>query len=351
MANVQSQFELFDNTIRLGRFEESETLREKRNILRRRLEKCLPEVFAKYNEPCPTFYFLDQGSYEMDTGIKPLNGDFDIDQGLYFKIAIDDYPDPVVLKERVYEALEDHTDNVCIRRSCVTVYYHNDGEPIYHVDIAIYSDGQSNTDNKARTAKGKQYSNPEHRVWVISDPQQLTNAIFARFTDLDRKQFLRIVRAWKRWRDENFPKGGNASPNGIGLTIATYDRLQCTYSDPLMGTHNDLRAMRLLVEDTLKRFVVEWDSIEQRMIRRIKMPLPVEPWTDVFAKMTAKQMEEFERNLIILKDALVYADGISDPVAACERLQQVFGSDFPVPQKKDTATTHQAAISSSGNSA
>ena len=67
--------------------------------------------------------------------------------------------------------------------------------------------------------------------------------------------------------------------------------------------------------------------------------------------MTANQMEEFEQQLTTLKEALVYAEGVSDPTAACERLQRVFGDDFPVPEKKETAVTHPPAMSSSGNSA
>ena len=50
------------------------------------------EVFAAHNETCPKFSFLDQGSYAMNTGVKPLDGDFDIDQRLYFEISIDAYP-------------------------------------------------------------------------------------------------------------------------------------------------------------------------------------------------------------------------------------------------------------------
>jgi hypothetical protein len=106
MANVQSQFEKFNDTIRLGRFEENEILRTKRDIIRKKLKNNLPGVFKKYGEVCPTFYFLDQGSYEMDTGTKPLDCDYDIDQGLYFLVSTAAYPDPVVLKERVFEALD-----------------------------------------------------------------------------------------------------------------------------------------------------------------------------------------------------------------------------------------------------
>lgn len=137
MAEVQKQFEKFNGTIRLGRFDEEKTLQEKRDIIREKLRAKLPAVFEKYGEKCPAFDFADQGSYGIGTGIKPLNGDFDIDQGMYFKVSKKDY-DPVVLKERVREALDGHTKEVRIRRPCVTVFYQRQGEPIYHVDIAVY---------------------------------------------------------------------------------------------------------------------------------------------------------------------------------------------------------------------
>lgn len=351
MARIQAQFEQFDGIIRLGRFDENAILREKRNTIIRLLKERLPGVFAKCGDTCPKFWFLDQGSYAMDTGVKPLDGDFDIDQGLYFEIGIAAYPDPVVLKERVHEALDGHTKDVCIRRSCVTVFYQQDDEPIYHVDIAIYSDRTSNADGKAYTAKGKLNSAPEYRVWVVSNPDLLTETIFAKFTGLDRAQFRRLVRIWKRWKAVNFPKEGSAAPNGIGLTVAAYERLQPAYSDPIAGKHDDLRALRQLVEDTLASFEDVWDEDAQMFVRRLVVSLPVEPYADLLAAMTPKQMQEFEQRLLELKDALIYAESVSDPTAASERLQRVFGDEFPVPEKKETATTHPPAISSSGNSA
>lgn len=351
MANVQPQFKAFNDTIRLGRFDENQTLREKRDIIRKKLIDNLPGVFKKYSEPCPLFVFLDQGSYAMDTGTKPLNGDFDIDQGLYFSVNASAYPDPVVLKQRVYEALDEHTNNVQIRRSCVTVFYSRNNEPIYHVDLAVYSDGSQNADGKSRLAKGKQYSIPDNRFWEVSNPQQLTDTIFARFVGEDRAQFRRIVRYWKRWKAVNFPGAGGAAPNGIGLTIVTYEDLQPTYTDRFTNEHNDLSAMCALVMNVLSRFTFVYDEAEQQFVERLVVNLPVEPWNDVFARMTAKQMASFKTNLTTLKDALVYAEGVSDPVAACERLQRVFGGDFPVPTKEETATRHPRAITSSGNSA
>lgn len=352
MANVQSYFETFNTRIRLGRFDENETLREKRDIIRRKLEAKLPGVFNDHGEPCPDYTFLDQGSYAMGTGTKPLNGDYDIDQGLYFSISTTDYPDPVVLKERVFEALDGHTNRVELRRSCVTVFYSCEGESVYHIDVAVYSDGSQNTDGKSRHAKGKRYSATENRFWEVSDPQKLTETIFARFgQEQDRKQFRRIVRYWKRWKAVNFTAGGGSAPNGIGLTLLTYYYVCPTYTDRFANKHNDLAAMRALVEIVLGYFTSVYDEDEQRSVERLEVKLPIEPWNDVFDRMTAKQMATFKEKLITLKDALIYAEGVSDPAAACERLQLVFGTDFPVPEKKETAMSHPPAIVSSGNSA
>jgi hypothetical protein len=352
MANVQSHFETFNARIRLSKFKENQPLREKRNIIREKLETNLPGVFEEYSETCPNFYFLDQGSYEMDTGTKPLNGDYDIDQGLYFLVSKANYPDPVLLKERVFEALEGHTDRVELRRACVTVFYSYDSEPIYHVDVAVYSDASENADGKSWHAKGKRHSKPENRIWEVSNPQLLSETIFARFPDeQDRKQFRRIVRYWKRWKAVNFTAGGGSAPNGIGLTLLTYNDFQAQYVDRFANKHDDLRVMRMLVETVLMRFTSEYDE-EGQLVERLVVKLPIEPWTDVFSRMTVKQMAAFKEKLNTLKEALDFADEkTSDPHEACNRLKAVFGDDFPVPEKQETASSHPRAITSSGNSA
>ncbi len=352
MANVQKQFEEFHDRIKLKRFGENETLREKRNIIRDKLEDRLPTIFEKYDEECPEFYFLDQGSYEMGTGTKQLDGgDYDIDQGLYFKVSTADYPDPVVVKERVHKALDGHTGDVRIRRPCVTVFYQHDGEPIYHVDIAVYSDGSENPDGKSKLAKGRQNSADEYRFWEVSDPQTLSEKIFDRFEGNDRAQFRRIVRYLKRWKDKNFPTDGNAAPLGIGLTVATYDDLQPTYADVVAGKADDLAALRNLAHAISNRFTLTWDDDEQLWVRRLIVKLPVEPWNDLFEQMTNNQMVDLESKLEKLLEALDTAIGEVDPHEACKKLEKVFGEDFPIPEKEETGKRHAPAIVSSSNSA
>ena len=351
LANVQAQFDAFHETIKLKSFGENQELREKRDIIRKKLEKQLPGVFEAHGETCPAFHFRDQGSYEMHTGTKPLDDDFDIDQGLYFEVSTDDYLDPIILKQRVHEALDGHTKDVRIRRPCVTVTYQRDGESLYHVDIAVYSDGSKNTDGKSRLAKGRLNSLMENRVWEVSDPERLTETIFARFTETDRRQFRHVVRYLKRWRDENFPSNGNAAPLGIGLTVATYDHLTPAYIDRFAGKTDDLKALRSVVDGMLGQFSLTWGSDAEQWVRRLTVKLPADPWSDLFVQMTDTQMERFESKLKQLQEALDAAEVAVDPVEASETLRKVLGSDFPVPAKQETAKYHAPAIVSSSNSA
>jgi hypothetical protein len=349
MANVQKQFEEFDGKIRLRRFEENETLREKRDIIRDKLRKKLPDVFTDHGEECPEYFFRDQGSYELGTGVKPLGGDYDIDQGLYFEVSTEDW-DPVILKKRVWKALDGHTDEVRIRRPCVTVQYHEGEEPVYHVDIAVYAN--ANGDGKARLAVGRESTPTAERQWELSHPKALKGKIDQRFTDEDdRAQFRRIVRSLKRWKDNKFSSDGTAAPLGIGLTVLVYNDLQATYSDVFARTADDLQALRKFVAAALGRFTSTWDPKEEKLVRRLTATLPMEPFNDVFEQMTNRQMESFEDKLKRLKEALDFASDAVDPYDACKELRKQFGDDFPVPEKKETAKTHAPAIATSASNA
>jgi hypothetical protein len=351
VASVQAQLEQFHEAIKLRRFKENQTLREKRDAVLDKLLEELPAVFAANDEEYHRPEFRDQGSYEMGTGVKPLGGDYDIDQGVYFPVGTDDYPDPVVLKQRVRQALDGYTKEVSIRRSCVTVFYQRAGEHLYHVDLAVYADGSGDADGKARLAKGKENSDEAYRVWEVSDPKGLKDTIFAKFEGVDRDQFRRVVRYLKRWRDFKFAADGNAAPLGIGLTIAAYDEFQPVIVDRTAGKADDLAALQALIGTLLDRFSWVWDADEQQLVRRLSVFLPVEPRSDLFVRMTGRQMAAFEDKLKMLKAALDEASTEIDPVDACEALQQVFGGDFPVPARAETAKRLAPAIVSSSSSA
>ncbi len=238
-----------------------------------------------------------------------------------------------------------------MRRPCITVYYRLNGEPAYHVDIAVYSDASCNRDGKTYLAKGKATSLPEHRIWEVADPEGLAETLLGKFKGGAQDQFRHVTRYLKRWKDENFDATGVARPIGVALTVAVFEELQPTFSDSLRSRPDDLQALRTLVTRLLNRFTSVWNGMTGRFERRLQVYLPVEPGNELFVRMTEKQMADFESKLHDLQQALDFAADSVDPVAACEELQRVFGDDFPVPPKEETARRHAPAISTSSSSA
>lgn len=354
VANVQTQFNAFNTAIRLGRFDEEKTLRDKRDVLRTGLEEKLPGVFERRGEDVLRPTFADQGSYEMGTGVKPLDGgDYDIDQGVYFEVPTSAY-EPVQLKERVFEALEGHTPKVEVRRSCVTVFYEEKGDPLYHVDLAVYSSGNANPDGKDYLARGKVNSGPEFRTWDVSSPGSLKETLFSKSPSEDgRNQFRHVVRYLKRWKDVQFQASGLGAPRGIALTVIAqlYGNFP-HYIDPVaMGQVNDLTSLIQVVHGAIAGFVTTWDPVTSSYIHRLTMRLPVEPRSDLCERMTDLQMEKFYQKLLSLQEALRLARQAVDPIEACTTLRRQFGDDFPVPKKEQTGKRHGPAIISSSASA
>lgn len=355
MADIQKQIVEFDKNIRLSFETEEKVLSEKREIILGKLRDKFAAMRAD-GEEVPTFTDFNQGSYQMDTGIRPAQGDYDIDVGLCFNCAKADYPNPVDLKILAADVLENHTElGTDIRKSCVTVKYKVDGEQEFHVDLAIYAYDDPKSDTKRLfLAKGQRGSGEEHRWWEESDPRGLIDWVKDRFQGAQREQFLRVIRALKRWKTEKFKTDGQNAPSGIGLTVAAGQWFQPqvhsdaetskTYSD-------DLKAMRALVDTMVTHFHQVDTKEDGTPLYRLEVPVPVAPGLDIFKKMTGGQMTTFRERLIQLRDRLDAVTIEPDSVRACQLMRQDFGEEFPVPDKKETARAGSRAIVSSGVSA
>ncbi len=337
MPAVQKQFEDFHAAICLDNDDEKAKLREKREVLIKALK-------ANLGDDVPLFDDFVQGSYSMHTGVVPLDGNYDIDVGLIFDCKKDKYPDPVVLKKKVRDALDSNFRTVLIRRPCVTVNYISGGEIAYHVDLAIYA---KRDDGKLDLAKGKENSATEHRIWEVSDPKELTKMVRHAFENSEQlAQYRRCIRYLKRWRHVQFANGG--APLSIALTVAALHWFQPNFGTS--GKPVDLLAMRDWVKAILAQF--EYDIFhEEGSHARLKVTLPVTPGGDLMAKMTKGQMEVLKQKLEALRDALTKAYDEELPEEACKHLKKQFGSDFKVPEKAATAKAVVAAAISTGNSA
>ena len=328
MAYVQPYFDLFHRSIRLS-LDESRTLQQKREIVCNKLEDRLPAIFEAAGQECPLFGFRNQGSYQMQTGTLPLDGDYDIDLGMYFEIDPDEYH-PLELKRMVYKALKGHTKDVRIRRPCVTVQYQQAGEPAYHVDIAIYSDGSQSRDGMPRLALGKGRSGEKFCGWLVSDPATLSSEILGSYEGPELTQFRRLVRYLKRWKDLRFHKTGNGAPRGIALTVASHQHFEAEFFRD--GTPDDLLALINIVRGLLGSFTLRgmswffgWPSHE------VEIMLPVEPFSNLCARMTPRHMKRFYEELEFLLEVLEAVKSGRSDEKACQRLRDIFGDDFPLP--------------------
>lgn len=334
--SLQNQFKKFNENIRLSATKLDE-LREKRN-------KILDKLRA--NEDLPSFEEFGQGSYRMGTEVKPIDKDYDIDVGLRFNVNKNDYEDPLTLKKQIRDILKNHTEyGAEIKTPCVTVTYKKDGETAYHVDIVTYTyEDKENKESQLYLAKGKEFAKAENIKWEVADPLGLINEIENRFSGEDKEQYKRIIRYLKRWKNLNFSSDGNNEVPGIGITLLAYDLFSPSKEYDYLEekyVYDDLNALIDFIRKVKSKFILKYDLESNESKYSISLDLPVQPYTDVFSKMTLNQMNNFRNKICKLYDDLIIVKDEADIIEQCKKLNQIFGDDFEVPEKKDESKTQK----------
>ncbi len=334
--SLQNQFKKFNENIRLSATKLDE-LREKRNKI---LDK------LRTNEDLPSFEEFGQGSYRMGTEVKPIDKDYDIDVGLRFNVNKNDYEDPLTLKKQIRDILKNYTEyGAQIKTPCVTVTYKKDGETAYHVDIVTYTyEDKENKESQLYLAKGKEFAKAENIKWEVADPLGLINEIENRFSGEDKEQYKRIIRYLKRWKNLNFSSDGNNEVPGIGITLLAYDLFSPSKEYDYLEekyVYNDLNALIDFIRKVKSKFILKYDLESNESKYSISLDLPVQPYTDVFSKMTLNQMNNFRNKICKLYDDLIIVKYEADIIEQCKKLNQIFGDDFEVPEKKDESKTQK----------
>lgn len=302
-----------DDVIQLKNYDENAELREKRDTILKRLREKLQLTFEPFN----------QGSYAMGTGIKPVNGDYDIDIALVFDLDYRQH-DPVTVKGWVYEAVLGHTQNVEWRKPCITVNYQQSGQPKYHVDLVVMVKDQGGT---LRLALGKQHSSADQREWQPDDRKGFIEAMKNRFSGEDGYQFRRVIRYLKQWKSVHFSSEGHAAPTGLSLTVAAYHWFRPAVTRTFQGSeYDDLAAASSLASSLLQSFGQTFDASRREYVPRISLQFPHAPYDDVFVRMSNQQMLEFHGHLKKLIGWLEDARRNQDPAP----LQRAFGPKFPL---------------------
>jgi hypothetical protein len=322
MATLQNEFIQFNEEIKLGTYDENKSLRDKRDLLVTELKSALKEELVPNTDKALTFTKLDQGSYGMNTGIKPKNSDFDIDVGINFDLTNEEY-DSNKLKQLVFDALNKlHSRSVEFNRPCLTVKY----AAGYHVDLAIYS---SNNDDM-HIAWGKQTS--AERLWYKADPKGLIKWVADVSNEKEKRaQFRRCVRALKKWKENKFTDNGNAAPPSIGLTIQARNAF-------IFQAESDIDALTYITRSIKAGFTQQWDQDSEEWKWSTVTPLPVAPYKDVYYKMSLNQLDNFYHKIADLLEALEATRNDESDHQDSKILRKVFGPDFPlVEDSKKTA--------------
>lgn len=328
MANVQKYFEQFHQRIRVD-YEMSSTLREKRDIILKRIRKYLSD------NGLPGFMEILQGSYKMKTGVIPIaNLEYDIDVGLRFSIKPTDYSAKTVRKW-VFDAVDGHTEKVEERGPCIRVTY-ADG---YHVDLVIYAcwtdEFNQNQCRLAHKTNGWREADPIGLIDYVKAARKPYEGTEDKATQTD--QFRRVVRYQRRWTDEEIPVESSAKPPGLAVVLLCIEKLRPTLS--WMGLPDDRAALEALAKEV------------SLTAGRIVAKKPTPEYEDMFSCLSDEEMDSLKVRYGVMAKALREADEVTDPVEACRILEKIFGDDFPIPEVEETAKkTAAAAIVTSSSS-
>lgn len=282
MANCNELFYKFNDNITLTRVERY-YLRKARAAV---TTKILNNFSSKKN--IPPIEFRVQGSFTMETIIRPLNGEFDIDIGIYFKFSTsnrNEWPIPQTVSGWVSEAIKNHTSippenkATCVRLSYKPISRGRDYG--YHVDLPIYGE--------CKDSWGNQYKvigmNDERQWNEKSDPSAFTKWFDEKClkNEKDRKQLIRLVKYLKAWKD--FQTKETKMPSGMILTVIAAKNFQPHERD-------DIALYKTLDEIYFNLWWGFW------------VTKPIEPGNNLVAehKFSAKRREFFLKRLEELRD-------------------------------------------------
>lgn len=344
--SLQSRYNEFKNKIALTRESEKyKVAREKDDLITSKVEK---EFRDEGYEVDSNFM---QGSLAVDTGIIPLDGDYDIDRAIV--ITKGSSPDnPVEAKKVVKRVLTNHGfKQQRIKIPCVTADYQNND---FHIDLVIY---RKNLWGNYQLAVGKEHSDEYNRSWNDAEPRDLIDWIKSRdnpfallfdLTQAEKSQFYRLVRYIKRWRDFKYTSETERKKvYSIALTIMFKESFKPCVNDDT-GLADDHTALK----NTLTEILNEKNYFQYQGDEKYKVivHLPVTPNNDIFnshAKLNGTSIGTSLRyRMAKLLEELKKVDDVESETEKCGILRKQFGEDFPIPDQNTNSNSSTRTISS-----
>lgn len=336
MANCNNLFKYYNSAIRLADYDRNLLLRVRESLrskMSHRFQSLKTDQIVSHK-----LEFQSQGSFVMDTIIKPIDDDFDLDDGVYFVGGLPKSNRPPTSnfhKWVMYAVGEDESyGTVTDKESCVRVEYKKEK---FHIDLPIYYADNSNDPDLATKSTGWILSNPIKFIdWFERKTESgfnssflLEASMFSEFQtwqdDIRKKdvQLRRIVRYLKGWSDN---LRGDMPP-GIVMTILAAENYIAHERDDIA-----LRDTLIKINDYLKN-------------NNCKCYRPTTPiGEDLFNDYSLSRKQYFLDRLETFVSSANQAIASDNQKDACLKWQRHLGNRFPCSLAADeieTAKTYQ----------
>jgi hypothetical protein len=223
MANCHEIFKNYNKQIRLTDDKRNELTIFRDNLRSRILDGY--NLTLRYLSIPQKLEFQSQGSFVMDTIIKPIHDDYDIDDGVYFIGSLDreQRPIPEEFHKIIVKAIDrghEDVEKIEDKSTCVRVKYKKG----FHIDIPIYYADNYEIPDLADKEQGWIISNPIEFISWFEDKinsgfqkaylyesgkfdafQKWT--IDIRKNDVQLRRIVRYLKSWGDLRREEMPCG------------------------------------------------------------------------------------------------------------------------------------------------
>lgn len=334
MANSHSLFLTYNQAIRLSD-ESRQILLTARESLRSRMKDAFRKL-PEQDRMTHTIEFQSQGSFVMDTIIKPYEDDFDLDDGVYFQGNLPEKrrAKPQTFHDIIIKAIDRHNEieDIIDKPTCVRIKYsskYSEKNLGFHIDLPIYYAEKLETPELAHTKEGWIESSPvEFIAWFEEKTKSgfqkafLYESLayaepFQKWLSDIRKadcQLRRIVRYLKSWA--NIKK--KEMPCGIIMSILAANNFAANERDDIA------------LKDTMINIKKELDANGCKCFR----PTP-KIGEDLFASTSLESKQYFLSALDNFITSARQAIENTNSKEACLKWQKHLGHRFPCHLTKD----------------
>ncbi|MDR1007184.1 MAG: nucleotidyltransferase [Campylobacteraceae bacterium] len=279
-------------------------LLENKSLLRQKIKN----DFKNNDREVPKFFV--QGSMEKNTstGINPLNGNYDIDDGVYLQNIdsskpIYEWESPEEVHQWIYDTVEGHTKSTENLSKCVRVNYANNEK---HIDLPIYVRKDDDY-----------YLAIKRKGWIKSNPKDIAEW-FADRNTVYGEDFRKCVRFLKAWKDKRESENTALKlPGGFQLSI-------------LVSNH-----FPLSTENTEELFFKLVQNINQNLWQYPPLMNPKNSSQDTMEHYTLARIDTFKSEFGKLYSDAKEAYNETNCQKKYEKWKKVFGDRFPQPSDSE----------------